>query len=82
MSLERDGELRAQLNLQAASLSARISVCGLYMFVCTLTIVCCVWLAFSALAPSLAIIVLGVETHLQTKWAKTNHEVRVCTHSI
>lgn len=40
MSLERDGELRAQLNLQAASLSSRIWVCGLYMFVCMLTIVC------------------------------------------
>lgn len=43
-SLERDGELRAQLNLQAASLSS--IECVLYMFV--------YMLAFSVLAPSLA----------------------------
>lgn len=33
---------------------------------------------FTALAPRLVLIVLGAKTHLWTKWAKTNHEVRVC----
>lgn len=37
MSSERDGELRAQLNLQGASLSSRIRVCVLY------TVYLCAW---------------------------------------
>lgn len=62
MSLERDGELRAQLNLPAASLTSRI--CTLYMIACACSRLCV--LAFSALAPFLAITVLGVKAHLWT----------------
>lgn len=66
MSLEKDGELIAQLNVQAASPSSRTCVC-VHLYVCVHWHNC------------LAIIVLGVKTHLWIKWAKTNHEVRVCT---
>lgn len=79
MSLERDSEVRVQLNLHAVSLASR--KCALYMFHCKCEMCVCANASLSLhWHPLTVIMVAGVKTRLWTKWAKTNREVRVCTY--